>query len=220
MSNDLVLYGPAYSAYTRVARIVLAEKGLAYRLEPVDILADDSPGAAHMARHPFGFVPVLEQGDFRLYETAAITRYLDEAFEGPALQPADAQERARMAQIIHLIDSYGYWPWVRVIFVERVAGPQRGGTDEAAIAAALPRAAQALDALADLHAGAPYLSGRSFSLADAQAAPMIDYLTQAPEGRALIEERPGLARWWQDLQNRPSVQATRVLVHELEAQEA
>ena len=216
MSQDLVLYGPAYSAYTRVARIVLAERGLAYRLEPVDILADDSPGAAHRARHPFGFVPVLDHGGFRLYETAAITRYLDEAFEAPALQPSDAQARARMAQIVHLIDSYGYWPWVRVIFVERVAAPQRDGTDEAAIAEALPKAAQALDALAALHGDAPFLAGEAFSLADAHAAPMIDYLTQAPEGRALIEARPSLARWWRDLQDRPSVQATRVLVHELE----
>ena len=95
MSQDLVLHGPAYSAYTRVARIVLAEKALAYRLEPVDILSDDSPGAAHLARHPFGFVPVLDHNGFRLYETAAITRYLDEAFDGPSLQPRDAQARAR-----------------------------------------------------------------------------------------------------------------------------
>ena len=219
MSEDLVLYGPAYSAYVRVARIVLAEKGLRYRLEPVDILDEEGPGAAHEARHPFALVPVLDHGAFRLYETAAITRYLDEAFDGPALQPEDPRARARMTQAIHLIDSYGYWPWVRVIFVERVAGPLRDGSDEAAIAEALPKAAQALDALAALHGEAAFLAGDSFSLADAQAAPMIDYLTQAPEGRALIDERPGLARWWQALSERPSLRETRCLVHELDSQD-
>lgn len=220
MSPEIVLYGPAYSAYTRVVRIALAEKGLEYRMVPVDILADAGPGEAHLARHPFGLVPVLDHGDFRLYETAAIARYLDEAFVGPALQPATAQGRARMAQAIHLVDSYGYWPWVRVIFVERVAGPQRGGTDEAAIAEALPKAAAALDALAALAEGAPFLAGEAFTLADAQAAPMIDYMTQAPEGRELLDARPALARWWRMLSRRPSVEQTRVLVHELEAQEA
>jgi len=41
---DPVLYGAAYSAYTRIARLVLAEKGVAYRLEEVDVFA---PGGSN-----------------------------------------------------------------------------------------------------------------------------------------------------------------------------
>lgn len=211
-----MLYGPIYSAYVRVARIVLAEKGVAYRHEPVDIFAEEGPGAAYLARHPFGRAPALQHGDFALYETAAIARYVDEAFAGPPLQPVGVRDRARMTQIIHVIDSYGYWPWVRVIFVQRVEGPRRGGTDEAAIAEALPRAGKALDALAELMGAGPWLAGAAFSLADAQAAPMIDYLTQAPEGRALLSARPGLAAWWGRLYERPSLPGTRCLIHEME----
>ena len=212
---QVVLYGPIYSAYVRVARIVLAEKGVPYRHEPVDIFAPEGPGAAYLVRHPFGRAPALQHGDFALYETAAITRYVDEAFAGPPLQPAEARARARMTQIIHMIDSYGYWPWVRVIFVQRVEGPRRGGPDEAAIAEALPRAGLALDALAELMGAGPWLAGADFSLADAQAGPMIDYLIQAPEGRRLIEQRPALADWWVRLYRRPSLPATRCLVNEM-----
>lgn len=217
--QEAVLFGPSYSAYVRAARIALEEKGVAYRLEPVDIFGGAAEDPAYLARHPFGRVPAFEHAGFRLYETGAITRYLDEAFDGPPLQPADARDRARMNQAIAVIDGYGYWPWVRVIFVQRVEGPRRGGTDEAAIAAALPDAARALDALDAIKGEQPWLAGPSFSLADVQAAPMIDYLTQAAEGRALLGERLRLAAWWERLAERRSVVATRYLVNQMTAEQ-
>lgn len=216
-SETAVLYGPLYSAYVRAARIALEEKGVAYRLEPVDIFGAAAEDPAYLARHPFARVPAFEHDGFALYETVAIAQYVDEAFEGPPLQPAAPRARARMTQAIHVLDSYGYWPWVRVIFVQRVEGPRRGGTDEAAIAEALPAAARALDAIDAIKGEAPWLAGTDFSLADCQAAPMIDYLSQAEEGRALLAERPRLAAWWSALAARPAVRRTRCLIHELDA---
>src|SRR6266478_5495835 len=63
--------------------------------------------------HPFRRVPTLVHDDFVLYETQAITRYIDEAFAGPAFQPVQPRQRARMAQVISIIDAYGYVPMVR-----------------------------------------------------------------------------------------------------------
>jgi glutathione S-transferase len=45
-------------------------------------------------------VPILDHDGFRVYETAAIAAYVDEASTGPVLQPANARERARMNQWI------------------------------------------------------------------------------------------------------------------------
>ena len=45
--------------------------------------------------HPFGRIPAFEHDGFRLYETGAIARYVDEAFEGPALQPKDPRAATR-----------------------------------------------------------------------------------------------------------------------------
>jgi glutathione S-transferase len=53
-----------------------------------------------VARHPFGKIPAFEHDSFRLYEAGAIARYIDEAFAGVPLQPADVRGRARMTQII------------------------------------------------------------------------------------------------------------------------
>ena len=135
---DPTLYGAPYSVYVRAARMTLAEKGVAYRLEPVDIFADGGPPAAHLARHPFGKIPAFAQDDLSLYETVAILRYVDEAFDGPALQPAEPGARARMTQIQSILDSYAYRCWVWDLYVERC---ERDAPDEARIAAALPRAA-------------------------------------------------------------------------------
>ena len=207
--TDVVLYGASYSVYVRIARLVLAEKRVAYRLEEVDIFAAGGPPAAYSERQPFGRIPAFRHGDFALYETAAIVRYVDEAFEGPALQPDAPQARARVNQITSLLDSYAYRTLVWDILVERMIVPQDGGrSDETKIAAALPRARICLSALEDLMGTAEFLAGDALTLADLQAAPMIASFRRAPEGTALMAEHPALARWWEHMAARRSMAAT------------
>jgi hypothetical protein len=79
-----------------------------------------------LARHPFGKIPAFEHAGFRLYEAGAITRYVNEAFPGPPLQPAEPQGRARMNQVISIADSYVYRTLVWDIYVERVSRPASG----------------------------------------------------------------------------------------------
>ncbi|CAM5211102.1 Glutathione S-transferase OS=Bosea thiooxidans OX=53254 GN=ARD30_25575 PE=4 SV=1 [Bosea thiooxidans] len=71
-----------YSVYVRAVRLALEEKGVAYRLDPVDVFAKDGPPASLLERQPFGRIPAFEHDGFRLYEAGAIERYVDEAFPG------------------------------------------------------------------------------------------------------------------------------------------
>ena len=208
--TDVVLYGASYSVYVRIARLALEEKGVAYRLEEVDIFAEGGPPADHLERHPFGRIPAFQHGEFKLYETAAMVRYVDEAFDGPPLQPTAPQARARVNQITSLLDSYAYRILVWDIFVERVSVPEEGGrSDEAKIAAALPKARTCLTALEDLMGTAEFLTGDALTLADLHAASMIACFRGAPEGTALMTEHPALTRWWERMAARPSMLATR-----------
>lgn len=205
-----VVFGAAYSVYVRAVRLALEEKGVPYDLEEVDVFAEGGPPQEHLERHPFGRIPAFAHDGFVLYEAAAIARYVDEAFEGPPLQPAPPRERARMNQAIGLMDAYGYRTLVWDLFVERVRKPARGlAADEARIAAALPNAATCLDALDRVMGTAPWLAGDRISLADTHAAPMILYLRMAPEGRALVDGRRRLADWWSRMAVRPSMATTR-----------
>lgn len=202
MAADPILYGAPYSVYVRAVRLTLAEKGVPHRLEPVDVFAPGGPPADHLARHPFGKIPAFEHGPVRLYEAVAIERYVDEAFDGPPLQPADAADRARMTQIQSILDSYAYRSWVWGLYVERCEGDP---PDEARIAAARPLAATALDAIETVvEARAPFFFGAAPTLADLHAAPMLALLSETPEGCALLEARPRWRAWRSAVTARPS----------------
>lgn len=125
------LHGYFYSVYTRIVRIALIEKGVQYCSVEVDPFAE-TVSAEYLALHPFSRVPTLVHDGFVVYETAAITRYVDEAFAGPSLQARDPRARASMNQVVSIIDSYGYWPMVRQVFSHRVFRPRLGerGSDE------------------------------------------------------------------------------------------
>jgi glutathione S-transferase len=209
--GEPILFGAPYSVYVRIVRLALAEKGVAYRLEEIDIFAPGGPPAEYLTRrHPFGRIPAFEHDGFRLYETGAIARYVDEAFAGPALQPSAPRARARMNQIISLLDNYAYRTLVWDIFVERVRAPAQGRqADEAKIAAALPKARICLAALSELMSGSPFLAGPALTLADLHAAPMLIYFRIAAEGASLLAETPDLAAWLERMAGRASNRATR-----------
>jgi glutathione S-transferase len=205
-----VIHGPAYSTYARTCRLALEEKGADYDLVEVDILSGANQTPEHLARHPFGKVPAFEHDGLELYETDAITRYINDAFPGADLVPADAAGRGRMAQAIGIIGSYAYPAMILQIFVQRAVVPMKGGTaDEDAIAAAMPRAETCVAALEKLNDGNAYLAGDRLSLADLLLVPVYDYFSQTPEGQKLLAKAPNLQRWWDAMRTRPSVQKTR-----------
>lgn len=204
----LVLHGYRYSVYLRIVRLALAEKAVAYERVEVNPFAPDVP-SAYLILHPFGRVPTLVHDDFALYETGAITRYLDRAFAGPALQPRSPRAVGRMDQIIGVVDSYGYWPLVRQVFSHRVFRPAIGQpADGAEIGRGLAGAAKVLAALEALAAPDAFLVGPDLSLADLHLGAMIAYFAAAPEGSALLHNHPRLAAWWLHLNRRPSLAAT------------
>jgi glutathione S-transferase len=206
---SVTLYGLERSVYTRVARLALHEKAVPYSLETVEIFGPEGVPPAHLARHPFGRIPALEHDGFVLYETAAITRYVDESFQGPALQPPEATRRARMNQVIGTLDAYAYRPMVWGVFVERVRLPLQGKTaDEETVRRSLSSADTTLRVLDNLLQTHPFMVGEALTLADLHAFPMLRYLALAPEGFALLQRYDNLARWFALMRVRESVAAT------------
>lgn len=207
MTGDaLVLTGYGHSVYTRIARMVLAEKGLAYSFEEVNPFSDP-PGLRDL--HPFGRVPVLQHGGFCVFETTAITAYLDTAFDGPSLTPTAPKAMARMMQVISIVDAYAYWPLVRQVYSHRVFRPAFGETvDEDAIANGVQASTPVLAALEDIAAEALILTGQTITRADCHLAPIIAAFVQAPEGRKLLARHPALSQWWGQITTRASLIGT------------
>jgi glutathione S-transferase len=201
-----ILYGADYSVYVRIARMALQEKGVDYELVPLDIFAAEGIPAWYLELHPFGRIPAFEHDGFRLFETGAIARYVDEAFDGPDLQPVDARGRARMGQIIGMLDAYGYRAMVWDVAVERL---EKTPPDEALIASGLSQAETVLKVLTSLKAkGGPWLLGEQLTLADLHAAPIIAYFLKVSEGRDLLARFADIGDWYARVADRASFART------------
>lgn len=201
-----VVRGAAFSVYVQAVRLALEEKGVHYELHEVDPFAPEGPPAEHFDRHPFGKIPAFEDGRVRLFESEAIARYVDDAYPGPALQPADPVARALMSQTISVLRSYAYPTWVWTLYIERVSKPRRGAEpDEAAISQAMPKVRTCARIIAEAMGDGPFLAGETPSLADCFAAPMTACLMAAPEGASVLAEAPPLAAWWDRMRAREIV---------------
>ncbi|MBL4908104.1 MAG: glutathione S-transferase family protein [Sneathiella sp.] len=204
----VVLHGLKYSVYTRIVKMALLEKGVAFDQVEVNPFADDMP-LSYLDLHPFRRVPTLVLGDVVLYETTAITRYIDESFDGPSLQPEDPLARARMTQIISIIDNYAYIPMVRQVFSHIVLWPHLGReSDPEQVSLGLTGARLALKALENIASEGHQLNSKSRSLADLHLAAMMTYFVAADEGAEMLQEFPVLADWWQKMRLCQSLAAT------------
>jgi glutathione S-transferase len=200
----ITVYGDPRSSYVRTVRMALAEKGVAYAYEPV-------PPHSEKVRAicPFGRVPAFGDGDFTLYETTAIVRYIDECFAGPSLVATNPWARARMEQYVSLINCHIYDAMIRRYVLQYVfpkgadGAPERGVIDKA-----LPEIRSQLEVLDLAYGPRTLLAGATVTLADLLLAPIIFYLPQFPEGKSLLAAAPNVARAHAAFAERESFKAT------------
>jgi glutathione S-transferase len=204
LAGEVTLYGFHRSTYVNVARLVLHAKGVAFAFHDTE---REMYTAEHLQRHPFGRVPVLQHGDFRLYETSAIVRYVDDAFDGPRLTPTDLRQRARMNQWIGSVDSYFYPYMIYHLVHERVVFAELGiEADAAVVAQALPKCERALNVMEEeLRGGFAYIVDENPTLADYFLLPTLTALGFAPEGKQLLGRFPKIRAWLARMGTLPNV---------------
>lgn len=202
---SIILHGYRYSVYSRIVRMVLTAKGIDAdwtEIDPYGPLPDE-----HLTLHPFGKVPALQHDDFTIYETGAICRYLDEAFDGPSLQPKGPLRRARMSQVIEVVDNYGYDPLVRQVYNNAVFARAKGyEVEHWRIQSGLDASRKVLAALDRLVAPQ---SAQAPTLGDLHLAAMIDAFAAAREGGEMLADYQNLSRWWTVMREDGAVLATR-----------
>jgi glutathione S-transferase len=202
--SEVRLYGFPLSTYVNVARLVLTHKGVYYDFHDLE---PEMGGERHLALHPFNRVPILEHGDFRLYETAAIITYVDDVFAGHKLTPKDTRQRGRMYQWISALNAY-YYPYIAYhLGHERIVYPGLGiAPDEKVVAAALPRIRTALDVMErELQPGQDFLLGEELTLADFALLPCMTTLSLTPEGADMLTSQPLIGAWRARMEALPSV---------------
>ena len=208
MMAEFTIHGVPGSPYVRAPLLALEEKALSWRLCSLPMGGNRTPDYKAQL-HPFAKIPVLDHGDFRLYETRAILDYVDQMGSGPSLTPADPRLRARMNQVIGIVDSYVAARVSATVTFPRLVAPRFGiPVDDAAVAAAIAPAREVVDELARLLGGQEYMAGPSISLADVMLIPHMAFLPDFDEGASLIAPHANLTRWIERMKNRPSMAAT------------
>jgi glutathione S-transferase len=137
----LTFYYGSGSPYAWRVWFALEHKSLAYDLRTISLSDGDHKKPEFLKYNPRHRVPVIVDGDFSLYESAAILEYLDEQYSsGPPLFPGDAKRRAVIRRLVREADAYvaeAMDPLIDlVLFTKREnwdpqAGPECGRIDRA-----------------------------------------------------------------------------------------
>jgi maleylpyruvate isomerase len=100
-----VLYGYWRSSSAYRVRIALNLKGIEYDYRAVNLVRDggEQKRGAYRELNPLALVPTLLLGERRINQSVAICEYLEEAWPGPPLLPAEAEGRARVRAIVQTI---------------------------------------------------------------------------------------------------------------------
>jgi len=195
------LYGHYISLTTLQVFALLAEKGVRVQLSLVDVFAGEQKGVAHRARHPFGYIPVLEDDGFFLYETHAILRYLDSRLPGRSHIPSDVHERARMDQWLCIEQNYLLPAAKKVMSREYAKMMKLADPGPAAVEEGEREMRVVIGQFADWIANRTNIAGDSLSLADLCWMADLYKMTALPQMQAVFAAAR-VDPWWRRLAER------------------
>lgn len=196
----LKLCGFHISNYFNKARLALLEKGIEFEMD-----ADCRPSQdeAFVARSPMGKVPFLELDGKTLIESDVICEYLEDAYPQKPLLPRDPLERARVRELITIMELHLELV-VRRLYPFVFFGKPPVEDVKQSVEKALPKGLRALKSRARF---APYIAGAEFTLADCAAfvhLPLVSLSTKLAYGRDFLEDMPQVRPYIKKLEERPA----------------
>lgn len=192
------IYGHPMSTCTRKVLMTLAETNTTYELTTIDFATGEHKKEAHLARQPFGQVPTLDDDGFKMFESRAMCRYINEKAKG-SLMPSDLRGRALAEQWISIETSNFSGAAMKFIYQHVFQRPQT----EETIKTATQQLETALGVLDRQLATTAYLAGDGFSLADICFMPYLEYVMGTP-AKEVVARHPNVAAWWGRISERPT----------------
>jgi glutathione S-transferase len=190
----LKIYGVPISVHTRKVIIAARLKGLTFDLIPVVPVMPDQLPPNWRKLSPTGLIPVLQDGDFTLADSAAICAYLQRQWPEPSLYPSDARRYAHALWLEQYAAGTLWREVVRPLFHEVFVHPKVKGiaTDVAVVDDVLTRVLPEVFGYLESVADGRYLAGDALSVADLGV--MSNLITMQYAGFALDRKRfPKLA---------------------------
>ncbi|GLU07406.1 hypothetical protein SLE2022_243660 [Rubroshorea leprosula] len=199
------VHGSVLSTATQRVLACLYEKELEFEFVPVDMKSGAHKQEPFLSLNPFGQVPAFEHGDFKLFESRAITQYIAHEFsnKGTQLIYPGSKSMATLAVWME-VEAHQYDPAASKLAWEQLYKPLFGMvTDTAAVEENEAKLAKVLDIYETRLSQSKYLAGDSFSLADMHHIPVTQILV-GTQSKKLFESRPHVNAWVADITARPS----------------
>ena len=155
-----------FAPNSRAGRIIwlLEELELPYEVNKMDFHPKDLKSDEHRSRHPLGRIPVLDDGDIRIYESGAIVEYILERHKNGGLKPdVSSNNYPDYLQWFHYCEGM-VMPPINTIVVQTVLLPE-DRRDETVLSQAKRLLSKSLEPINNTLEGKKYLIG-DFSAAD------------------------------------------------------
>ncbi len=214
-------------------RMALEEKGVKWTSRYIDLFRFDHMKPEYLALNPDGVVPTLVHNGIPIRESTIINEYIDAAFDGPSLVPADPVLQARMREFVRKCED-GFDAIVKLTMVKYIfpklrnrwsleeltkqaanrphkyyrdihSRAVRGEITEEELAGARQTIEELLDHLERVLDPGPWIVGAQFTLADIDIAPYMFRLSALGADQFWSHNRrPKVNEWYARLSRRPA----------------
>ncbi|XP_047322723.1 glutathione S-transferase F11-like [Impatiens glandulifera] len=200
------VYGARKAACPQRVMLCLVELGVEFELVPVDLQSLENKTKSFLLKQPFGQIPVIEEGDFTLYESRAIIRYYAAKYadKGPNLLGTTLEAKALVDQWLE-VEAHNFNDLIYNMVLQLLVFPQMGrGSDLELVKSCEEKLKIVLDVYEERLSKSTYLAGEAFTLADLSHIPALRNLGDELGLGHLITERENLNAWWKDISSRPA----------------
>ena len=227
----LELFHNDMSTCSQKVRLALAEKGIEWTGHELDLRAGDQHRPDYLKLNAGGVVPTIRHDGMTVIESTVINEYLDDAFDGTPLRPADGHARARMRLWTKQLDegvhaatgvlssciAFRFQHFenrtrqeveARIDMIPDPAKRERQrenilkGLESSYFRGAVGRFAKLLGDLNAALQNGDWLAGSDYSLADIAYTPYMVRLEHL-QLASMWDDKPHLAAWVERLQARP-----------------
>ncbi|KAK9733652.1 hypothetical protein RND81_04G081800 [Saponaria officinalis] len=207
------VYGNPMSTATQRVLAALNEKQLDFEFVPVDMRVGAHKQEPFISLNPFGQVPALEDGDVKLFESRAITKYIAYTYENNGTALVNPDKNQLVGELVwseveaHQFDPVGSKLAWELVYKVVLFGQE---TDMSVVEENDAKFVKVLDIYEARLAVSKYLGGDSFTLVDLHHLPLLTYL-MGTQVKTLFEERPHVSAWSKDVLARPAWEKTLAL---------
>ncbi|XP_058742451.1 glutathione S-transferase-like [Vicia villosa] len=203
--STIKVHGSPFSTATMRVTATLYEKQLEFEFVYLNLKIGEHKKEPFILLNPFGQVPAFEHGDLKLFESRAITQYIEQEYaeKGTKLTITDSKKKA-LAGVWWEVESQHYDQVATKLVTELGIKPLFGkATDPKVVEENEGKLDSILDVYEKRLSESKYLGGECFTLVDLHHLPSLHYLMKS-QCKNLYESRPHVSAWVADVTARPA----------------